>query len=282
MEGLVDGRAVRSVGIDDRGLHYGDGVFTTMAIQDGRPLLWPRHRARLDWGCARIGLRPPDWTRLRAEVDALVADDGGASVVKIVLTRPPGRRGYRPTSGRARRIVLRYDRPAWDPGRWARGVRVRLCRWRLGAQPGLAGIKHLNRLEQVMARAEWDDEWDEGLLLDVRGRVVGGTMSNLLLVVDGQLLTPRLEEAGIAGVMRGVVMDLAASWGMPCRPTEVTPAMVEAADELMLSNALIGVWPIAELDGRAWPVGRVTRRILDGLRRQGAMMTSGWDGEGRK
>ena len=279
---LVDGRPVEAIAADDRALHYGDGVFTTLAAMPDRVLLWSRHRARLDWACARLGLVPPEWTTLLGEIETLAGQGRGPSVIKVILSRAPGPRGYRPVDGPSRRTVLRYDWPELPPERWMQGVRVRTCRWRLAAQPRLAGIKHLNRLEQVMARAEWADEVEEGLLFDRDDRVIGGTMSNLVLIDRGRLLTPRLDVCGIAGVMRGLVMDIAVAWGMPCRSTTVTRAMLEDADELFLCNALIGVWPVRELEGRARRIGPVTRRLQGELRERGAIvdaMAGTWAGD---
>ena len=269
---FVDGRPAQAIAADDRALHYGDGVFTTLAATSERVLLWSRHRARLDWACARLALPRPDWPTLLEEIRTLAGPHRGPSVIKVILSRAPGQRGYRPGDGPCRRIVLRYDWPVLPPERWTRGVRVRLCRWRLAAQPRLAGIKHLNRLEQVMARAEWTDEVEEGLLSDRQGRVIGGTMSNLMVIDRGRLLTPRIEDCGIAGVMRGLVMDIAAAWGMPCQATTITPAMLDGADELFLSNALIGLWPVCELEGRERSPGPVCRRLQDALRERGAIL----------
>ena len=142
------------------------------------------------------------------------------------------------------------------------GIRARICALRLGIQPALAGIKHLNRLENVLARREWDGpEIAEGILLDRDGNVIGGTMTNLFMVENGALVTPELVRCGVAGVTRERIIGHAAASGMACRPEDVTTERLLAADELFVTNSIIGVWQIRELGDRAWKTGAVTQRI---------------------
>jgi 4-amino-4-deoxychorismate lyase len=141
---------------------------------------------------------------------------------------------------------------------------------RLARQPRLAGLKHLNRLEQVMARAEWRDEYAEGLMRDTEGLVIEGTMSNLFLVHEGVLVTPDLSQSGVAGVMRAAVLDLAAALGIPSAVRQVTTAMVEGAQELFLTNSLIGLWPVTRLETHNHVVGKITQTLQEALSGGGA------------
>jgi 4-amino-4-deoxychorismate lyase len=141
-------------------------------------------------------------------------------------------------------------------------VRVRRARLRLGENPALAGIKHCNRLEQVLARREWSDPGiGEALMFSSSGALVSGTMSNVFLVHGSKLLTPSVDRCGVAGVMRATVLDLAAQLGIPAQERRLDETELAAAEELFLTNALIGIRPISELDGVSVPPGPVTRRL---------------------
>ncbi|HXH04565.1 MAG TPA: aminodeoxychorismate lyase [Candidatus Competibacteraceae bacterium] len=258
-----DGKPADSLPLADRGLHYGDGLFETLTVRDGRPELWERHWARLLLGCERLGLPQPDATLWHAEAAALCAECR-RGVLKLILTRGSGGRGYRPPlPAKPTRILGLYPWPDYPEGYWDEGVTVRLCRQPLSLNPALAGLKHLNRLDQVLARAEWGDpDIAEGLMCDPLGRLIEGTMSNLFLARDGELLTPTLDQSGIAGVMRGLILELCRKHRIACREAVLTPGDLAAADEVFLSNSLIGLWPVRALaGGRSWPVGSLTRRL---------------------
>lgn len=252
---LVNGCAGGTLDPLDRGLAYGDGLFETVLVIDGRAPLWPRHMARLAEGCARLGLSRPDPGVLADELVA-VAVGLPRAAVRITLTRGGGPRGYAPPSATlATRIVAAFAAPVVAAHVQRHGIRVRLCTTRLATQPLLAGIKHLNRLEQVLARAEWDDPAiGEGLLLDAEGRPVSATAANLFLVRDGRLLTPALDHCGVAGVARAEV--LAQRRDGLIRELELDDLM--HADEVFLTSSLRGVVPVTHLDDRTWPVGPAT------------------------
>ncbi|MGE0372667.1 MAG: aminodeoxychorismate lyase [Gammaproteobacteria bacterium] len=259
---LINGRPGNSLDVRDRGLLYGDGLFDTLAVRDGRPQFWERHMGRLLEGCQRLRLAPADPSLLRAEADALCA---GAvrGILKIVLTRGPGARGYRFDAGAPGTRILTLSAAADYPVRQYRdGIAVRLCTTRLGCNPALAGIKHLNRLEQVLARAEWDDpDIAEGLMRDAGGRIVEGTMSNLFAALDGALVTPRLDECGVAGVMRDVIIEWARDNGLAVAERDLVDADLRRADEIFLCNSLIGVWPVRRIDDLVLHPGPIAARV---------------------
>jgi 4-amino-4-deoxychorismate lyase len=250
MRVLVDGRAEDRVDPLDRGLHYGDGLFETMAVTGGRPRFFDWHLERLNEGARRLGIPAPADDLLRAEVAA--ASLAPRCVVKVLLTRGSGERGYRaPKNAAPRRVVLGFDWPSSAANAGSAGVRVGWCRLRLGRNPALAGLKHLNRLEQVLARSEWDDDaMDEGLLQDERGHVISATQSNLFARLNGRWVTPRLDQCGVAGVMRRAFRHWQAVRGEPVEERELAVADVERASALVLTNSLIGAWPVRELAGR--------------------------------
>ncbi|MFP4079170.1 MAG: aminodeoxychorismate lyase [Ectothiorhodospira sp.] len=262
---LVDGRPEGHLPVEDRGLQFGDGLFETLRIRNGHPVCWGRHQARLMEGCRRLGIPLPDPRILEAEI-ARVTGNRVDGVLKLILTRGASSRGYAiPPEIRSTRI-LRVSPLPDHPQHWSReGIAVRICTTRLSRNPRLAGIKHLNRLEQVLARTEWEDEVQEGIMMDTEGQVVEGVMSNLFLVFGDTLRTPDLTHCGVAGVTRSRVMDLAERWGLRCRVVSVSKADLWQADGLFLTNALVGIWPVASLAGEARPVPALVARLRDAL-----------------
>lgn len=260
LRSIVNGRENGCIAISDRGFQYGDGVFETLAVWRGEPLAWESHLERLSMGCARLAIPMPAAALLHQESASLC---GGIerAVLKITLTRGEAGRGYRHEAGAPTRVISVWPWPQYPKSHREQGVRVRLCETRISNQPRLAGIKHLNRLEQVLARAEWGDEFAEGLMLDAQGVVVGGTMTNLFVVVGDTLVTPELAQSGIAGVTRRLVMECARELGWACREEGIAPEALLQADELFLTNSIIGVWPIAEYQQRRFTVGDKTRAI---------------------
>lgn len=265
---LVNGRPSRALDVEDRGLAYGDGLFETIAVRAGRPCLWPEHRERLRTGCGRLGLPSPPDALLRDEIRRLVAG-GEAATLKLILTRGRGPRGYRPPNpARPSRILLRYP-PSIGPETWPPpAVTVTLCATRLGISPVLAGIKHLNRLEQVLARSEWDDpDIAEGLMCDAAGALVCGTTTNLFLLRDGAILTPLLDRAGVAGTVRSRLMREARTRGAVLQETRLHPEDLLHADGAFLTNALIGCRPIQRIDDQDLDPSAVPFDLLESVQR---------------
>lgn len=258
---LVNGEPEDRISVRDRGFQYGDGLFETIAVRAGTPLRWSRHLARLRTGCTRLGIPMPDDSLLWREANRL-CHDAPRAVLKVTVTRGPSGRGYAPPAAPSPTRALALSEWPAQAGEYAEtGVAVRVCTQRLSSNPRLAGIKHLNRLEQVLARAEWGDEYAEGLMLNDRDEVVDGTMSNVFAVVDGELVTPGIVDAGVAGIVRGLVLERAAELGIACRERPLPLAELMRADELFLTNSLIGIWPVRRLEARTFPVGPVAATL---------------------
>ena len=265
---LIDGRPAETVAADDRGLNYGDGLFETLAVRDGACEFWDRHMRRLRDGCARLGIPACAAAVLAAESQQLCRGVQRA-VLKIVVTRGRGGRGYRPAAVPTPTRILRLSEwPDHPSANEEQGVDIRLCVLRLGSNPALAGIKHLNRLEQVLARMEWDDPTIvEGLLTDDGGHIIEGTFSNVFVVQNGLVRTPRLDQCGVAGIMRGVVMELAGDMGLACSEDIVHRDEVADVDEIFLTNSIIGIWPVRSFEGwQAAAPGPVTHALQQRLR----------------
>lgn len=239
-----------------------------MLAAQGKAQHWPLHYHKLFEDCAALGIACPDIGLLTAELDSLLGRQPNC-VVKLIVTRGEGTRGYAP-SGRVESTCLWDTSPVPDyPAEWlARGIKAHLCDLRLSHQPRLAGIKHLNRLENVLAAAESDAaNVAEGLVMDAVGNIIGGTRSNLFLVLHGELVTPDLSNCGVAGVQRGRVMNWAAQNSVPLHVREVRLDEVMEADELFVVNSVIKMWPIRDFNRRSWsgfPVSAKIRLSLDG------------------
>ncbi|WP_266168140.1 aminodeoxychorismate lyase [Dyella subtropica] len=254
---LVNGRPDDALPVLDRGLAYGDGLFETIRFVDGMAPLWARHMERLRHSCARLHLPAPAAELLLAEARQVVQGLFQA-VVRVTVTRGIGERGYAlPIITRPHRIVAGFALPELSPDHYVQGVRLRICDIRLAEQPLLAGMKHLNRLEQVLARAEWSDPAvADGLLLDASGRIVSTTMANLFAVIDGTLVTPSLERCGVAGVARAEALAV-----QPAQVRDLVLDDLRLASELFLSSSVRGILPVQAVADTVYVPGPVTRAM---------------------
>jgi 4-amino-4-deoxychorismate lyase len=261
---LVDGVADDALPVGDRGHAYGDGVFETVLVQDGAPVWWALHLERLQRGCDVLGVPMPTASLLRSEADS-ICRDAARAVLKIVLTRGGLARGYAPQAGAGvRRVLSLHGAPEPDADACDRGIEARWCELRLARQPRLAGIKHLNRLEQVLARAEWSDaRIGEGLLRDSAGDAICATAANLFVARDGRWRTPALDICGVEGTCRAWILGQ-----VEVEICRLVPADVESADEVFVCSSLRGILPLARLGGREWTVGPMTRSLQRRLWRE--------------
>jgi 4-amino-4-deoxychorismate lyase len=261
---LVNGIQATSVSALDRGLQFGEGLFETIACRGGQPRFLPLHLERLEFGCERLGIPAPNPDEIEGEVLSL-ARDVERAIVKVQITGGEAvARGYaRSGKEMATRITVRYPWPHEDPAQSHDGVMARTLSMRLGENPRLAGLKHCNRLEQILARAELaaDPQLAEGILFSSSGNLVSGTTTNVFLVRESGLLTPRIDQCGVAGVMRRVVLREARQVGIPARECELRAENLLAADEIFLTNARIGIWPVRALDSRVLAPGPITRYL---------------------
>lgn len=250
MDSLVNGVAADSISIHDRGLAYGDGVFETIAVRAGKPLLFEAHMQRLRRGCLQLGIPAPDAELCRGEVVGLCG--GRTGIVKLVVTRGHAARGYAAQrAARPNRLLLFSKWEGYPLSFYTQGVRLAICRTRLSMQERLAGIKHLNRLENVLAASELDSEHSqEGIMLDHDDRVIECTRSNIFFIKDGEIHTPLLQRCGVEGVMRDHILRCAGKHGMRVHVRDIHLEEAKRMDEAFVSNSLIGVWPVTRLDDR--------------------------------
>ena len=265
---------VDGVPIDDRGFQYGDGLFETIAIRAGSPRLWQFHRERLARGCERLGLRMPAERDLHDQLAAALEAGGadvGSGIAKIVLTAGAGLRGYARVEGTVPRVFVGvFPSEGLSRRAYEDGVDAIVCETRLAGPSALAGLKTLNRLEQVLGRSECAAaNAFEGLMVDAAERVICGTMSNVFIVIGHTIITPTLERCGVAGVMRRLVLESfsASAKGVVIRDVALEELM--QSDEVFLSNSQFGVVPLRRCENRQWSPGASTRECQRLLAKQG-------------
>lgn len=233
--------SVETIPLDDRGLAYGDGVFETILVQHGKPSLWAWHCARLMRGCRQLGFKPPTQAELDAQCCALPSS--GCHVLKLIVTRGSGGRGYNPPVVPTPRLLRRLMPFSPQPVCWQQGVNVRVCTMTLANQPRLAGIKHLNRLENVLARQEWQDtDIAEGLLCNERHELIEATAMNIVWYDNNQWLTSRTDECGVMGTLTAALLKA----GQLTFGTLALDAL-PAVRHLCVLNSVQGVWPVRQV-----------------------------------
>lgn len=270
---LVNGVEVDHIPINDRGFQYGDGLFETIEVIKSQPVFLDHHLIRLSMGCSRLNIPSPDINQLAGEINS-VCKYAQQAVLKIIITRGSGGRGYRqPEAIHPTRVISLHPFPEYPATHAKQGIIARFCDTRLGLNPALAGIKHLNRLEQIMARAEWDDPAiQEGIMLDSNSHVIEGTMTNLFYVKDSIIYTASLKLSGVAGIVRGVIKGLIAEHNLALIEHDYGKEALLTADEAFVCNSIIGLWPIRQIENVGFAVGRVTSQLqawLTQLKEQG-------------
>ncbi|MCK5902095.1 MAG: aminodeoxychorismate lyase [Cocleimonas sp.] len=246
----VNGNAQSTLTVSDRGLQYGDGVWETLRIADYRAILLDEHLVRLRWGCRVLALSGLSEALLRQEISCIIKNTTHG-ILKIIITRGSGGRGYSSQGIKTpTRILSLHPLPPDIEMYRKTGIQIQYCKTQLSHNPRLAGFKHLNRLEQVLARSELSPNCQEGIVCDIKGNVIEGTMSNLFLFRQQQVITPALELCGIKGIMRDYLIRLLQHKKINVIERNVTQEELDTADALIFSNSIIGVWPVIRNTGK--------------------------------
>lgn len=263
---LVNGEKTDSISVTDRGLQFGDGVFETIRIHQGKPVWWQQHINRLLDGCHRLRFADiPDIDTLQQEVTAL-ASDCVAGVLKIIITRGCSNSGYATPADAPASRILCLTPGMRHQSRAGQGIVMGVCSQRLAGHDSLAGIKHLNRLEQVLARLQCQAEgWDEGVMLDDQGSVIEGTMSNLFIWRKNLLYTPSLQKTGFKGLCREIIISLAAENGITVKQTKLRLEDLTNSSGIFVTNSLIGIWPVINFNHQQLTVCANTRLLQERL-----------------
>lgn len=256
----VNGTEVDSVSLFDRGLNFGDGVFETMAYKYNQLCFWTKHWERLISGCDKLNINQPEERDVKNNILKLLAGQDDCTV-KLIVTRGCTPRGYVYPDGLTPNYIILVFKTVPSNSTYAEsGVNVIYCKTPISENPVLAGIKHLNRLEQVLARNEWgNDSIQEGLMQNAHGDIIEGTMSNIFIVKNDSLYTPELSLSGIRGVIRAVILEIADKTGINIIETAITKEFMLEADEIFLTNSLIEIWPVKKLESKEYKIGRMTK-----------------------
>ena len=273
----VNGQAGHSLSLLDRGLHYGDGLFETALFLDGDIILCEQHLARIERDTARLSINL-DSQQLKQELQGFTRELGRRclrqGIIKIIITREFVRRGYSIDKSATCQRILQYFDGVHYPGANRSGIGLLLSSQKLAINPALAGIKHLNRLEQVLASTAWSQQQRglasaEALLLDQAQAVTEALTSNVFLVKQQQLFTPLLDRCGVRGVMRDYLLEnVAPALKIPVAEARITLTDVLQADEVFVCNSIYGIWPVSWMEVVSFSVGPLTRQLqatIDGL-----------------
>ena len=260
----INGQAAADVSLLDRGLQYGDGLFETMRLKKGSVVMWVEHLARLQAGCQRLNISI-DASLLSKQIDDITQQviDG---VLKLIVTRGEGERGYKSYSANAATIIwLHSESPSYPQQYYTEGVDVCLCKTNISRNSFLAGIKHLNRLDNVLARQEWLDEYQEGLMCDEFENIIEGTMSNFFAIKGDVLITPDLSHSGVAGITRQRVLDIARKENIETKICNISADELAEFDAVMVTNSLIGMWPVRSIGDHHYSIRELSLRLVEHL-----------------
>jgi len=264
MKTLINGIEQTTIDVRDRGFQYGDGLFETIAYKNNQLQLWDAHLARLQQGCERLMLNVVDETQWLADIKNLQLSDD--AVIKLSISRGVSGRGYGYNDDHTvTRVTASYPVPDY-PQSNSQGIKAIFCKTPLSINSALAGIKHLNRLDNVLARNEWhDSDISEGFMFDNQGHIIEGTMSNVFCVLGDELYTPALKQGGVAGVMRQQVIDLAQALNIPVNIVDISKPNFLQMDGLFITNSIIGIWPVKELENKKFQYSELIKRLQDEL-----------------
>ncbi len=258
----VNGEQTDVISLQDRSLAYGDGGFTTMKTIDGKIEYWTWHRERMQACLRALAIPEPDWEHLHKDL-ILAAAPTGVAGIKLLISRGSGGRGYHCANVAGPTCIISTFAYPEHYKQWQRdGISLGVCGTRLGINPLLAGHKHNNRLEQVLARQEIAQAgFDDGVTLDIQNYVIETTSANVFWVKDGVLFTPKLTTAGVAGVMRRAVLAAAQNALINVEVGRYMLNELLAADEIFITNSLLGVAPVAAIDACMFQLGNMTKQI---------------------
>jgi 4-amino-4-deoxychorismate lyase len=251
----------------DRGLQFGDGVFETIACRKNQLEFWDYHYERMQQGCEKLQMECPSETRLLGDITKILHSDED-SVVKIIVSRGISARGYRPDPDASVSRIC-FVSPLMSVS--GQPLDVVMCHHRLPDESETGGIKHCNRLDQVMARLEWDSSGaDEGLLCNFSGDIISGTMSNIFIIYDQKLITPDLAgSAGVAGTVRRAAIEAARELGIEILVSKVKQKDIQTAQEVFLTNSLMLIAPVKTLQNKSFAIpGRLTKTLSDYINKE--------------
>lgn len=257
----------------DRGVQFGDGLFETILVLDGNLVHFSEHMARLKHGLnvlkIELDMTEFDGQLQKALNDLLEGSGLSSGVLKVIITRGDSARGYAsPKNIKNNVTFFLSDLPNFHSDIYTKGVKLKHCETQCGIQPQLSGLKHLNRLENVLAKQEMDDEF-EGLMSNFFGFVIEGTMSNVFFEKEGMLFTPNLNISGVKGVMRSLVMQVCQQQSIACQELDIKQADITAFDAAFICNSVMGVIPVISIGQQMLQISQVTKLLQKELNTRG-------------
>jgi len=257
---LINGARQSKISIFNRNVHFGDGLFETCVVENKKILFWTNHFARLNRGCEQLIIGKVDESVWLSDVKkALSLCSYDHCVVKLILSRGESLRGYgfkddiKPV-----RAVIVSELQKTTPNK---SFCLEYCQSGYDSNPKLAGIKHCNRLEQVLARAGLKS--DEGIMLDENHNVISVTQGNIYAILSNKLITPKLDKCGVEGTRRAVILDLTKHLGINVKVEVLSVEKLGQADEVFISNSIIGIQSISQIGDIGLGESPITKKIKD-------------------
>jgi 4-amino-4-deoxychorismate lyase len=250
----INGKQVKQLSVKNRGFSYGDGLFTTGKISNGCVEMLPLHITRLIDGCIKLKIEQPNMNELKNELQKIACSYTKA-VIKVVITAGEGGRGYSRLGTSSPTVVISVSAypehyPLWKKN----GINLGISSLQLGINPMLSGLKHLNRLEQVLIREELDNRVEDDLLVtNINGHIIETSCANLFWIIDGQYYTPNITHSGVAGLVRAnilinipnVILD------------DFVLSDVEQAQSMFICNSVMGIVPIKTFNGKLLSIDKL-------------------------
>jgi len=262
IKSIINSQSASNISIEDRAFQYGDGVFETIAVDNKKLQFWSEHYQRLIAGCKKLAITPPSEQLLLEDIRQLVTDEN-QYVVKLIVSRGCGGRGYLADSSLTPNIVVTLNDWSGDiQQKQEAGIRIRICQHRLVINPTLAGIKHLNRLDQVIARNEWhNSDFDEGIMLDLNDNLLEGTASNLFAKINNQWHTAAVQDCAVAGVIRAFVLEQLTNKNKVCIENKMNKSELPLIEEMFVCNSVWGIVPVTQCEEFEFSTGNDTRDL---------------------
>ena len=262
----LNGQPADSISLLDRSFQYGDGGFTTMLTRNGELIHWLYHKQRMQACLTALSISEPNWSQVEQWLLTAAKSEPLAGL-KLHISRGEGGRGYSPTQVSTPNVTIsNFAYPAHYSQWQEQGIELGVSRVKLGINPLLAGHKHNNRLEQVLIKADLETlDFADGIVLDMMDNVIETSLANVFWRCDDVLCTPSLETSGVTGVGRRLVLAYAKQTKFTVKIDQFTLDDVLNADEVFITNSLLGAAPIRAIESQTYPIGALTRRIQEML-----------------
>jgi len=255
---LIDGEEQEKVSVFNRNMQYGDGLFETCITSNNQILFWMYHFSRLTAGCEKLNIKKIDedvWLRDIKKAFSLSSEK--SCVVKLILSRGNSLRGYgyKDDIEPVRVVIISEMQQSLMNNEFA----LEYSKSGYHSNPQLAGIKHCNRLEQVLARSYLSS--NEAIMLDEKENVISVTQGNIYFIFGNKLLTPKLDRCGVVGSRRSLILELASSLKIDTLVSNISINQVQQADEVFISNSVIGIQPIQSIESYKLGKNPLTKKI---------------------